>query len=218
MNENFNIPPPPNPVGQAELIIKNLGLTFIKPKFYKVDDDSMAIEQEAANSLDTDIYVNGDNAKDVKSKFGLPVFDAIRFEEVRYTSNEGRNLTVPTFDIGTVLCEVNQARNIIKTAISGRDGTVKEYIGKGDYEISIQGVLVSLYQNVPPKDALTNLLGFCDAPIEFNVTSGYLAYFGIYTMVVSDYSFKQIEGSRNMIGFRLQCLSDYPYEIKGNDL
>lgn len=218
MNTNFNIPTPPNPKGQGELIAKNLGLTFIKPKFYKVDEETKAIEQDAANPIDTDIYINGDNAKDVKSKFGLPVFDAIRFEEVRYTSNEGRNLTVPTFDIGTVLCEVNQPRNIIKTVIAGRDGTVKEYIGKGDYEISINGVLVSLYQNVPPKDALTNLLGFCDAPLEFNVTSAFLAYFGIYTMVVNDYTFKQVEGSRNMIQFRLQCLSDYPYEVKGNDL
>jgi hypothetical protein len=218
MNSNYQIPPPPNPNRQAELILKNLGLTFIKPKFFKVDSDTMAIEQEAADPVDTDIYVNGDNAKDSKSKFGLPVFDAIRFEEVRYTSNDGRNLTVPTFDIGTVLCEVNQPRNIVKTAIAGRDGTVKEYIGKGDYEVNIRGVLVSLYQNVPPKDALTNLLGFCDAPVEFNVTSSFLAYFGIYTMVCDDYAFKQIEGSRNMIGFQMRCLSDYPYEIKGNDL
>lgn len=216
MDREFKIIPPPNPQGQAELIIKNLGLTFIKPKFFMVDTETMEKEQQEIEAaiVDVDIY----SKADLKNKFGLPVFDAIRFEQVRYTSNEGKNIDIPTFDIGTVLCEINQSRNIVKTQIAGRDGAVKEYIGKGDYEINISGVLVSLYQNVPPKDSLSNLLGFCDAPVEFNVSSNFLAYFGIYTMVVEDYVFKQVEGNRNMISFQLRCLSDFPYEIKANDI
>ncbi|MEO6901546.1 MAG: DUF6046 domain-containing protein [Bacteroidia bacterium] len=199
---------------RAEFLLKNLGLTFIKPKFYNVDKDTIATETESLENIDSDVY---SNSKDIKSKFGLPIFDAIRFESVRYTSNTGLAITVPTFDIGTVLCEINQSRNIVKTVIAGKDGCVKEYIGKGDYEITIQGVLASEFQNVPPKDALTNLLGFCDAPLEFDIASNYLAYFGIYTIVVEDYSFKQLEGQRNTIAFKLKCLSDFPYEIKIND-
>ena len=43
-----------------------------------------------------------------------------------------------------ILCaviEISNTRNIVKTEIQGRDGTVKEFINNGDYQISIKGIL-----------------------------------------------------------------------------
>lgn len=211
MERNFIIPPP-NPEGQAKQIAKGLGLRFIKPKFFKVDSDTMFKEQDAINFA---IIDNDETNSDSKSKFGLPMFDTILFEQVKYTTNEGADITVQPFSMGTALCEVSQSRNIVATQIAGRNGTVKEYISDGDYMINIKGVLASLYQNVAPKDSVNQLLGFCNAPVSFNVTSNFLAYFGVLTIVIKDYNFSQMEGKRNVIAFELNCMSDMPFEIKG---
>jgi hypothetical protein len=213
MNREFNIPPPPNPRGQAELILKNAGLTFVKPLFFKVDTDTMFTEQDAINAA---ILDSNETMSDSRSKFGLPVFDDILFEQVKYTSNDGAEVTVFPFSMGTALCEVSQSRNIVATSVAGRNGTVKEYISDGDFMITIRGVLASLYQNVPPKDSMNQLLGFCEAPVSFNVTSNFLAYFNVLTLVIKDYKFNQMEGQRNVIGFELSCMSDTPFEIKGS--
>jgi len=211
MDRNFQIPPPPNPKGQAELIAKSLGLTFIKPKFFKVDTDTIFKEQDEINLAIVD---SSETLSDSRSKFGLPVFDEVLFEQLKYTDNSSNEITVPPFSMGTALCEISQSRNIVATSVAGRNGTVKEYISDGDYMISIKGVLASLYQNVAPKDSVNQLLGFCKAPVQFNVTSNFLAYFGIYSLVIKDYNFTQMEGKRNVIGFELQCLSDTPFEIQ----
>lgn len=211
MDKNFIIPPP-NPIGQAKTILKGAGLTYIKPRFFNVDTSTMFTEQDAIESAVID---NNETFSDSRSKFGLPVFDNVLFEGLKYNTNDGKEITVPNFSMGIALCEVNQSRNIVATQVAGRDGTVKEYISDGDFSINIKGVLASLYQNVPPKDSINQLMGFCRSPQEFNVTSNFLAYFGIYTIVIKDYTFSQIEGKRNVIGFNLQCWSDVPFEIKG---
>lgn len=211
MNRDFIPPPPPNPKGQAKLILEGAGLAFLKPKFFKVDEDTIFKEQDAINEA---ILDSNETNSDSKSKFGLPVFDDVLFEQVKYNDNNGASITVSPFSMGTALCEVSQSRNIVSTSVAGRNGTVKEYISDGDFMINIKGVLVSLYQNVPPKDSMNQLLAFCKAPVSFNVTSNFMAYFGIYTIVIKDYHFSQMEGKRNVIGFELSCLSDTPFEIQ----
>jgi hypothetical protein len=210
---DFQIPPPPNPKGQAEMILKGAGLRFLKPKFYKVDTDTMFLEQDQINAA---ILESHTTDSDSKGKFGLPVFDEIFFEAINYTSNDGKEIKVPNFSMGTALCSVNMTRNIVKTVVAGRNGTVKEYMSDGDYGINIKGVLASLYQNAPPKDSINQLLGFCNCPQEFRVASNFLNYFGIYSIVIESYNFDQSEGQRNVVPFELNCLSDTPPEIKGS--
>jgi hypothetical protein len=198
-------------VSQAKFILKNAGLTFVKPKFFRVDTENMGIEQDAINAAVLD---DQQTNSDSKSLFGLPVFDSILFEQLKYTSSDGKDITVPPLSIQTALIEVSQQRNIVSTQIAGRNGTIKEYIGEGDYLIRINGVIAGQHQNIAPKDTINQLMGFCKATVEFNVTSNFLAYFGIYTIVAGYYSFKQIEGQRNVIGFELNCYSDIPIEIR----
>ena len=198
---------------QSELILKNGGLTFLKPKFFRVNETQIAKEQDGVNAAVID---NSETNSDSKSLFGLPVFDALLFEDLRYTTSDGINVHVVPFSMSTVLIDISQNRNIVKTAISGRNGTVKEYISDGDYVINIKGVLASQYQNIAPKDSMNQLLGFCKAPVSFAAGSNFLFYFGITTIVIQDYSFNQIEGQINTIGFSLSCLSDTSIEIAGS--
>ena len=45
------------------------------------------------------------------------------------------------------IIEINQRRNIIKTSISGQDGTVKEFINNGDYDVKIMGYFSTVDAN-----------------------------------------------------------------------
>jgi hypothetical protein len=204
---------PANPQGQAELILKGVGLALVKPLFFRVDRQTMLTEQ---SEIAMAIIDSNETLSDSRSKFGLPVFDDILFEYLRYTNNDGEIIQIQQFSMGTALCEVTQTRNIVATQIAGRNGTVKEYISDGDYMINIKGVLASQFQNVPPKESVQHLAEFGRAPMEIDVTSNFLAYFGIYTLVIKDLRFNQIEGQRNVIGFELSCMSDTPFEIKAS--
>ena len=197
LNEGFN------PQGQAELIIKGFGLGVVKPRFYNVQVNDAEIEQQGIGNFNKSL-----------SKFGLPVFDVLDFNQLKYTTADNKNITVEALSMATVLIDVSQSKNIVTTPIQGRNGTVKEYISDGDYIINIKGVVVGDGNEVRPEDKLGVLLGFCQAPVEINVASNILASFGIYTLVIKDYTFNQLEGQRNVIPFELNCMSETPFEIK----
>jgi hypothetical protein len=120
--------------------------------------------------------------------------------------------------LDAVLIEVNQPKNIVKTSVAGRNGTVKEYVSDSDFEISITGMLVGRHANIPPdivdKIQLTEIL---KAPVAVPISCNFLDMLNINSVVVTDYKFNQIEGTRNAIGVNISCVSDEPFEIKYND-
>jgi hypothetical protein len=194
-------------VNQAKLIIKGFGLGALKPKFYHNagDTNQRTLEEIAREEGKEGIY-NGD--------FGLPVFDTLTFVGTSYTTLDGKTITIPTINMGVALIEVSQSKNIVTTAIQGRNGTIKEYISDGDFVINIKGVLTSNAQDVYPTELVKQLLSFCAAPISFGVASSILEKFGIQEIVIQEFSFPQVEGMRNIAPFQIQCLSETPFEIK----
>lgn len=194
-----------NPKGQVILQSKNASNRFIKPVFFKVDDDKMATEQGAIS--------------DKQSWLGTPVYDLLRIPAFSYTDNNGQQVNIgAAIDFETVLLEVSQTKNIVTTAVQGRNGTVKEYISEGDYQISITGVISSKFNNVAPFESdityVNSVFAMLKANVAIPVACNFLDMFQINSMVVLDYKFNQIEGARNTIGFSMNCLSDEPYEIK----
>jgi hypothetical protein len=129
---------------------------------------------------------------------------------------------------------VTQSRNIVTTALQGRNGTIKEYISDGDYQIEAaaaiqppeterildpagaQADLPSMYRTPEdryPYTELTALLSMFRAAGALEVQSDYLSLFDIKSAVVSSYSLVQ-QTHANRQEFRLSLLSDLPYEIK----
>ncbi len=194
---------------KAKLILKSNATRFITPKFFKVDTDNMTLEQnenEAAR-LETPAYI--------KSFFGQPVFDIIDIPSFSYIRPiDGVKIVTASQALGTALIEINQSKLIVNTQIQGRAGTVKEYIGLGDYDITITGAMISEHSNVPPRQQMQYLYDVLIAPVPIQVYSNFLDYVRIYTLVVKDFKFNQIEGTRNAVGYTIQCLSDEPFEIQ----
>ncbi len=147
-----------------------------------------------------------------KSSLGTPVVADVTIKGNTYTDNNGRSITFKDIVLVTVLVSVSQSKNIILTDIQGADGTTKEYIGMGDYSISINGILTGGNGHYPT-DEVAALKEVCKAPIPLVVVSRYLQNLDIYNIVIKDYDFEQTAGGYSQQNFSLNCLSDVPVEI-----
>lgn len=209
----------PNPEGQAKLILKQAGLSFIKPKFFKVNETEISNEQGDA-SVGQVAY------ESKKSKFGLPMFDTFSFNcspanTVKYTASKefggGEVILDGAFVFETALIEVNQTKNIVKTSIAGTDGTVKEYMSEGDYIINLKGVIVGETANQRPSVILLDkLVQFLKAPLTLPIYSAFLNEFNINSAVIESYKTGQREGARNIIDVEISMLSDSVIELSSS--
>ena len=109
--------------------------------------------------------------------------------------------------IDNVLMEVNQVRNIVTTPVNGRNGTVKEYISDGDYQITARGMLVNPVNSFPEKD-LELFLTICKLERVVEVSSKFLQFFDINDVVITNYRVSEKLGTRNEVPFELTMVSD----------
>lgn len=210
---DYTIPISKEVQSQAFSIAKGLGLALIKPRFYRIDVDRVAREQ-----LGEEIGATS-NGQDFEPEYGLlnlPVFDTLTFDKFSYQDNAGNTITLPTINLQTALFDVSRPKNIIETKIQGRDKDVNEYINGGNYYISIKGQLVGLDANKPPAELKKRLIALSDAPVEIPVSCNFLNDFGIYSIIIRDITWKQTEGTRNVIYFEMDCKDEVPFEIKSN--
>jgi hypothetical protein len=203
----FITPPKPEPRVQVQpkQILGSFGLQALKTKFYGINDPG------------------GDDA--VGFSFGNPVFSNIDFigtdddgrNEKTYTNLEGERVPFPTLTINTVLFSVNQSKNIVKTPIQGRNGTVKEYISDGDFDIQIRGLIVSDNANEYPKEDVRKLVEILRVQDNLEIASRYLEEtFDITNIVIESYSLPQTEGYLNVQAFEINAVSDDPIELTLN--
>ena len=210
INDNLLKPLSPNLQGQAKLILKGAGLGLLKPKLFSIDQRKASKEAETYERIDLIGY-------DKKGGlFGLPIWDTVTLISRNYTDNKGNNVPSQSLTLDIALIEVNNDRNIVRTAVAGRNGTVKEYMSDGDYEVNIKGMLVSEYSNLPPAELLKAWRFITTCPEAVDIESNFLDYMEIYTVVINRPNIKQIEGARNAVSFELDCYSDTPFEIDSN--
>ena len=116
------------------------------------------------------------------------------------------------FTLDLVLMNVSQAKNITTTELMGVDGTSKDYVGMGDYEIQINGII-----NGPnghyPIDEVNTLHQMLKAPVAIGVVSRYLQNLDINYIVIKDYSFDQESGWYSRQMFSILAVSDKPIEV-----
>lgn len=185
------------------VILNAAGLAGVRARRFQPGSDALSggsIEYTEQGGLEiTDLSGN----EPVQSLLGTPVFSNLVLRSLD-SSQELR--------IDTVLFTVTMSRNIVKTAIQGRNGTVKEYVSDGDFVITVSGSLVGERGQYPTED-FQALLGLLSQPAAIEVVSDYLQLFGIFNIVVENYSFRQQPGTQNIQAFELTCSSDAPIEL-----
>jgi len=159
-----------------------------------------------------------------QSYLGTPVYANIVFGNLvninnvdgavknEYIDLQGNVIPFEPLRIDTVLMDVRMQKNIIKTPIQGRNGTIKEYISDGDYIITISGSISTTERGTKasygiPEDDVESLINICNIPYPVPVDSSFLNLFGIDKVVIDDYSFPQEEGFRNRQKFQIQMSS-----------
>jgi hypothetical protein len=213
MAGKFIIPITKQVEGQAKLIAKGAGLGLLKPKFYNINEAEIAKEQFNDNIVNS-------------SKFGLPIFDTFSFNatqtnKISYTASKefggGTVNIVAPFVFETALIEVNQTKNIVKTAIAGTDGTVKEFMSEGDFIINLKGVIVGdTASQRPDINKLNSLVAYLKAPLSLPISCSFLDEWLISSIVVESYKIGQREGARNVIDVEINMLSDSVIELSSS--
>lgn len=196
MSDFKKISPLVTVTGGAKNYLIGSPLQSLKARFYNVDAASK--DEIIAQSL-----------------LNTPVYDNLVFEGGTYTDLKGNEIEYPELRIDNVLIEVSQRKNIVKTQIQGRDGTIKELISMGDYEISIRGILQNFEkseQALYPVELATNLRKICESTQSLHVLSKFLSeVFDVGYIVIDSFSIPQVEGIRNLQPFTISALSDVEY-------
>ena len=125
-------------------------------------------------------------------------------------------LTIPDVTIN-----ISKQKEIVKTAIVGRAGTIKEYITDGDYQLSISIGIVSVDENNQiidqyPESAISTLREVLEENQSLEASSTFLDVFGINKIVVTGFSAKQMTYANRQV-VEVSALSDDDYIIQSTD-
>ena len=153
------------------------------------------------------------------SYIGTPIYDNLIFLPINTNLASGRIDPITGLDksalvLNDVLLSVSQPKNIVKTSISGRNGTVKEYIGLGDYEVDVRGFLIHENPNVQPIGQLDLFIEYIQWQGQLSVTSSFLQSFRINSVVIENPVISQQAGFRNRIPFTMRLVSDEDIELQ----
>lgn len=141
---------------------------------------------------------------------GTPVWSNLVIEAQSYTDPvTGAVVEVPQFIFDTVLIVITRKHNIIRTPVQGLDGTIKEYIAKGDWDINIKGGIFGSV-NRRPTDDISKLKQIEAANIALTVQSPFFKEFDINSIVIDSATFPQIAGGYAYQMFDINAISDVP--------
>ena len=154
------------------------------------------------------------------SDLGTAVYSQVTFgtkagqkDNMTYLGVDGVTYVLPIMTFQAILCTCVFPRTIVKTEIQGRNGTVKEYIGEGDAQISFRGVITGK-NGQRPKDIIQQFIQLIKAPVNVPVVSDYLNNeMGVWSVVFDERSFEQEEGGYSYQGFSVNAISDAPIEL-----
>jgi hypothetical protein len=167
--------------------------------------DIILDNQIQRSAVDLQYYRRGDIAQarsyGVSALLGTPVYSYLQL------SGEAGILR-----IDNVLMVVGVEKNITKTAIAGRKGTVKELINEGDYAIQVNGKLVS-EKGSRPETETALLIALLKEGSSLQVESPFLEEFGISTIAIDNATVPQRAGRINEQEFSFSAYSDEAIEL-----
>jgi hypothetical protein len=136
------------------------------------------------------------------SRFGRPVFSDIIF-----------TLNDQDIAILNARIEVSLNNTIVKTAVQGRRGSVKEYVSAEDYRVRIEGSIIGEAKDIYPVEQVKAFVQLIEHEGPIEVISEYLSLFGIFNLVLENHSFRTRQGYQNIEDFTLNYISDLPMSL-----
>lgn len=120
-------------------------------------------------------------------------------------------------EIDEAVVSVNLSKSIIKTQIVGMNGTVKEYISSGDYDISIRTAVTAIdeagnFIDSYPTDAVRKLKEILDVKSAIKVANDFFDMLNISSIVITGYNIDQMTDS-NRQEVSIKAISDNEYTV-----
>lgn len=141
------------------------------------------------------------------------VKSAITLKGGSYTGKTPNDIIeFPTVELKSALISIDQTKNIIKTDIEGRPGTVKEYISMSDHVVTISGI-ISGPAGVYPELEVLDLKNMLKAPVPIEVVCDHLNRWGIFYVVIESYSIPQEAGGISYQNFFITASEHMPTEL-----
>lgn len=162
-----------------------------------------------------------------QSYLNTPVYGSFIFGDLdkpnanNYVDQFGEKKSFTPLQFHECTFNISQTRNIITTTVQGFNGTVKEYVSDGDFQIAIDGVLSGVYNGKSfesstkyPVGLVNSLIRAIQIPSAIPVSNNILSsIFNINYVVVTSYSFPRNTAGMNYQRFQLNLISDRPVEI-----
>ena len=146
----------------------------------------------------------------------VPLPNATRLDTKIYDNVTLQRLNpLLSITINGIAVKVSQTKNIVKTTVEGLNGTVKEYISMGDYEIELAGTITNPKgKSEYPKDEVATLIELCTLSEPIDLICKHVQQFDISSAVVVSYEMPQKAGAPFQQEFTIKLVSDIPDVIK----
>jgi hypothetical protein len=143
---------------------------------------------------------------------GIPVWMSLSMQTPSYTY-ANKSYPAASISIPCTIVAAYRVKNIVETVIYGRDGTVKELTSRGDWKITVDGILCN-DDNKYPYDLVNNLKSVDDYPLAFKITHRILNKIGVTHIVTNRLEWIVTPGEINSQAFRWELTSDEAYQLQ----
>jgi len=153
------------------------------------------------------------------SPLGTPVFDDVTFPRFGFYVTKIENGNEETVFIETselklqaVKLFISREKEIIKTKVQGREGTIEEYFASGDIKILMSGSFAELFNNMP-YDQLKIFSLIEQSPDPAPVICRLLNdVFDITYLNIHKFDVSTIPGSTNMVEISIEADKYIPFD------
>jgi hypothetical protein len=132
-------------------------------------------------------------------------------------SGELEDYPLDDFDMpAATLVDFSRAKQVINTKVLGSNGSVKELYSFDDWRVRIRGLcLTDPSRRMAPdaEEQREKLVQWEQVAQAVNVTGALFQQKNIYSLVIEEVFFRQIEGRPGVIPFEMECLGDEPIEL-----
>jgi hypothetical protein len=120
-------------------------------------------------------------------------------------------LSIDGYYLPNAVIQVSTKNNVVSTPVSGREGSVHEYINAEDYSVRIRGALFGS-NGTYPYDALKELREICRKNTALRVSNALLAQFQIEYLVITAFEVPPVKW-QNIAFYEISAISDFEYEL-----
>lgn len=169
-------------------ILTAFGLQYLAPLLFKMPGANMETPPYYSKLLNT------------------PMWDAVRLSD----PDDGQT----TIFLEVALVDAILPKVIKETPVQGRNGTVKEYIATGDWQINIKGAVFGEEKNAYPLTEIATLTKLAKLRKQVAIESKLINHLDVTNVVIKNLSWRQLTGCMNKISFEISCVSDEPFELQ----